>query len=183
MCISISPEGSVGKVLFCFQFSTGSSFWLHLISLLKLAGNQKCSYMTSYLWHSSMAWSFAETNPPDNKSKIEISLQSVITREGCMAHFLLLLFHFEKKDTFFWTVTVIWIAAYISKHRGWSYRVCALGMGACPVPLCCCRDSKSTCSPTAVPLLWPGSADIWQNCVYEDWALFQLHWKILKLCW
>lgn len=73
--ISINPGGSVVKMLFCFQFSTGSSFWLHSMFLLKPAGNQKFSYMTSYLWHSSVARSFAETKPSRRKSKIELAVQ------------------------------------------------------------------------------------------------------------
>lgn len=73
--ISISPEGDVVKMLFCFECSTGSSFWLHLTSLLKLAGSQEWSDVTSYIWHSSMARSFAAAKTPDNKSNAGISMQ------------------------------------------------------------------------------------------------------------
>lgn len=107
--ISISPEGDVVKMLFCFECSTGSSFWLHLTSLLKLAGSQEWSDVTSYIWHSSVARSFAAAKPFDNKSNAGISTQFCHNRGWLLVMLLISSVWRKKEKVISWHFGTSWV--------------------------------------------------------------------------
>lgn len=172
-------------MLFCFQFSTGSLFWLHLTLLLKLAGNQKFSYMTSYLWHSSMAWSFIETNPPSIiNQKLKYLCKSVITREGCMALLFKFFISFLPlwEDKMFWTVAMTQIPAY-NQAEGMKLWVLCSGDRCRPWPLCCSRGWNSPDVPVRCLHFGPCLPIYGRFVIMRIARVSSYAKKIINLCW